>query len=124
MADVVVSNCVLNLLPRKDRIFHEIRRVLRPGGRFCVSDIVIDGEFPRGFIYEAALYAGCIATAIGRDEYLAEIAAAGFRNIKVERTKRSPIPDGVINKHLTAEEAGMFREGKTGIYSITVTGKK
>ena len=66
MADVIVSNCVLNLLPRKDRIFKEIYRVLKPGARFCISDVVLDGLFPQEFTDNAAMYAGCIASAIQR----------------------------------------------------------
>jgi small redox-active disulfide protein 2 len=69
-ADVVVSNCVLNLLPRKDKIFKEVYRVLKPGGHFCISDVVLNGFFPKEFTDNAAMYAGCIASAIQRDDYL------------------------------------------------------
>lgn len=124
VADVVVSNCVLNLLPRKDKIFKEIYRVLKPGAHFCVSDVVLDGIFPKEFTDNAAMYAGCIASAIQRDEYLAEIGKAGFRDIKVERTKTVVIPDDVLKEHLGEATIQKYKTGNVGIYSITVTGKK
>jgi small redox-active disulfide protein 2 len=99
-ADVVVSNCVLNLLPRKDKIFKEIYRVLKPGGHFCISDVVLNGIFPKEFTDNAAMYAGCIASAIQREDYLGEIEKANFSDIKVERTKTIIIPDEVLQEHL------------------------
>lgn len=123
-ADVVVSNCVLNLLPRKDRIFGEIYRVLRPGAHFCVSDVVLEGEFPKEFTDNAAMYAGCIASAIQRNDYLAEIARAGFADIRVERTKTVRIPDDVLHEHLDEATVRKYKAGSVGIYSITVTGTR
>ncbi len=122
--DVVVSNCVLNLLPRKDKIFNEIYRVLKPGAHFCVSDVVLNGVFPKEFTDNAAMYAGCIASAIQREDYLGEIEKAGFKDIKVERTKTIVIPDEVLNEHLSADTVAKYKAGNVGIYSITVTGKK
>lgn len=121
-ADVVVSNCVLNLLPRKDRIFKEIYRVLKPGGHFCISDVVLDGVFPKEFTDNAAMYAGCIASAIQREEYVGEIEKAQFSDIKVERTKTITIPDEVLQEHLDAATIAKYKAGNVGIYSITVTG--
>jgi len=123
-ADVVVSNCVLNLLPRKDKIFKEIYRVLKVGGHFCISDVVLNGHFPKEFTDNAAMYAGCIASAIQRDEYLGEIEKAGFANIKVERTKTIEIPDDVLQEHLDKSTIEKYKSGNVGIYSITVTGKR
>lgn len=122
--DVVVSNCVLNLLPRKDKIFKEIYRVLKPNAHFCVSDVVLNGVFPKEFTDNAAMYAGCIASAIQREEYLGEIEKAGFKAIKVERTKTVDIPDDVLAEHLDKETIGKYKAGNVGIYSITVTGVK
>lgn len=122
--DVVVSNCVLNLLPRKDKIFKEIYRVLKPNTHFCVSDVVLNGVFPKEFTDNAAMYAGCIASAIQRDEYLEEIKKAGFKNIKVERTKTVEIPDDVLEEHLDKTTIEKYKAGNVGIYSITVTGIK
>lgn len=123
-ADVVVSNCVLNLLPRKDRIFGEIFRVLKPGGRFCVSDVVLEGRFPKAFTDNAAMYAGCIASAIQRGEYLGEIRKAGFEQITTERTKTVTIPDEVLHEHLDPLTVQEYKAGNVGIYSITVTGRR
>lgn len=122
--DVVVSNCVLNLLPEKNRIFKEIYRVLKPGGHFCVSDVVLNGTFPKEFTDNAALYAGCIASAIQKEDYLAEIEKAHFANIEVKRTKTVLIPDDVLEAHLEASALARYKAGQAGIYSITVTGEK
>ena len=115
-ADVVVSNCVLNLLPRKDRIFKEIYRVLKRGGHFCVSDVVLNGYFSKEFTQNAAMYAGCIASAIQRDEYLSEIEKANFADIKVESTKSVLIPDDVLEFHLDADSIAKYKAGNVGIY--------
>ena len=123
-ADVVVSNCVLNLLPRKDRIFKEIYRVLKPGGRFCISDVVLDGLFPQTFIESAAMYAGCIASAIQRNDYLAEIYKAKFTDITVERAKTVAIPDKILRTHLDEAAIKNYKAGNIGIYSTIVTGKR
>lgn len=122
--DVVVSNCVLNLLPEKNKIFKEIYRVLKLGGHFCISDVVLDGIFPKEFTDNASMYAGCISSAIQREDYLAEIEKANFSNIKIERTKTVLIPDEVLEEHLDKSAISKYKEGNTGIYSITVTGTK
>lgn len=122
--DVVVSNCVLNLLPQKNKIFKEIYRVLKTGGHFCVSDVVLNGTFPKEFINNAALYAGCIASAIQRDEYLQEIKKANFESITVQQTKTIEIPDNVLYDHLDESTIQKYKAGNLGVYSITVTGIK
>lgn len=124
MADVVVSNCVLNLLPEKNKIFKEVYRVLKSGGHFCISDVVLSGIFPKEFTDNASMYAGCIASAIQKDDYLGEIEKANFRDIKVERTKTVVIPDDVLKEHLDDETIRKYKAGNVGIYSITVTGVK
>jgi arsenite methyltransferase len=123
-ADVVVSNCVLNLLPRKDKIFKEIYRVLKPGAHFCISDVVLKGVFPKEFTDNASMYAGCIASAIQQEDYMSEIDKAGFTNIKIERTKTIIIPDEVLHYHLDESTYEKYKAGNVGIYSITVTGEK
>lgn len=123
-ADVIMSNCVLNLLPRKDKIFGEIYRVLKPGGHFCISDVVLDGVFPKEFTDNASMYAGCIASAIQRQDYLGEIEKAGFVDIKIERTKTVVIPDEVLQEHLDETTVKKYKAGNVGIYSITVTGRR
>ena len=123
-ADVVVSNCVLNLLPKKDKIFKEVYRILKPGGRICVSDVVLNGVFPKEFTDNAAMYAGCISSAIQREAYLQEIRNARFESVTVERTKTIKIPDNVLYEHLDESIIQQYKTGNVGIYSITVTGKK
>jgi arsenite methyltransferase len=81
--DVVISNCVINLSPEKPRVFREAYRVLRPGGRLALSDLVLRAPFPPGLLRSAEAYVGCIAGAMLRDEYVAAIEAAGFRDIEV-----------------------------------------
>ena len=122
--DVVVSNCVLNLLPRKDKIFHEIFRVLKPGGHFCISDVVLNAELPQALSEAAEMYVGCIAGAITQKEYLNEITKAGFQQIEIVKKKDIIIPDEILasyksNASIKDEDLKQFE-----IFSITVTGKK
>lgn len=123
-ADIVVSNCVLNLLPEKNKIFKEVYRVLRPGGHFCISDVVLEGHFPKEFKENAAMYAGCIASAIQKEDYIGEIKNANFKSINIQRTKTVEIPDDVLKEHLSKETIANYKAGNVGIYSITVTGVK
>ena len=123
-ADVVISNCVLNLLPLKDKIFKEIFRVLKPGGTFCVSDIVIEGELPQTLREAAEMYVGCVAGAIPKNEYMVNIYSAGFSNVKIQKEKMIIIPDEILAKYLTEEELEKFKNSKLKILSITVTGEK
>ncbi|HYI76877.1 MAG TPA: arsenite methyltransferase [Chryseolinea sp.] len=124
LADVVVSNCVLNLVPDKTQAFAEIFRVLKKGGHFSVSDIVLEGDLPQGLQKSAEMYVGCVSGAIQKDDYLSIIEKAGFRNIQVQKEKRIALPDETINHYLTADQAIEFSQGKTGIYSITVYAEK
>ena len=123
-ADVVVSNCVLNLLPEKDKIFKEIHRVLKSGGHFCISDVVLEGYFPKEFTDNASMYAGCIASAIQKDDYMGEIEKTNFKEVSIQRTKTILIPDDVLEEHLDEETIVKYKAGNVGIYSITVTGRK
>ena len=124
MADVVMSNCVLNLLPEKDKIFKEMHRVLKPEGHFCISDVVLEGHFPKEFTDNASLYAGCIASAIQKKDYISEIEKANFKSITIQRTKTVAIPDDVLEEHLSNQTIEEYKRGNVGIYSITVTGVK
>jgi len=123
-ADVIMSNCVLNLLPHKDKIFKEIYRVLKEGGHFCISDMVLNGHFPKEFTDNASMYAGCIASAIQQEDYLSEIEKANFIDINVKRTKTVIIPDEVLQENLDEATIQKYKAGNVGIYSITVTGKR
>lgn len=122
--DVVVSNCVLNLLPKKDRIFKEIMRVLKPGGHFSISDIVLLGELPEELTNAAEMYAGCVSGAIQKDDYMALIEAAGFQDVTIQKEKAIHVPDDILSDYLDAEALAEFRSGQTGIFSITVFGRK
>lgn len=122
--DVVISNCVLNLLPSKDKIFNEIFRVLKPDAHFCVSDVVIIGNLPDKIKEAAEMYVGCISGAIQKADYLKEILRAGFSNIIIEKEKPIFIPDDILVKYLNSEELERFKIDKPRIISITVTGEK
>ncbi|MDO8368821.1 MAG: arsenite methyltransferase [Saprospiraceae bacterium] len=122
--DVVVSNCVLNLVPDKPKVFKEILRVLRPGGHFSISDIVLVGELPDALRNAAEMYAGCVSGAIQKDEYLDIIRQTGFENLSVQKQKPILIPDNILLEYLTAEELKSFVASKTGIFSITAYAEK
>jgi len=124
MADVVISNCVLNLVPDKSKAFAEIYRILKDGAHFCVSDIVIKGELPAGLKKSAEMYAGCVAGALQQDEYLGIIKESGFKNIEIKRTKVIELPDEVLKEYLNELEIEKFKSSKVGIFSITVVGYK
>ena len=124
VADVVVSNCVLNLVPGKQKAFAEIYRILKTNGHFCVSDIVIKGELPEDLKNSAMMYAGCVAGAVQHDEYLKIIEETGFKNIEVKKTKTIDIPDEILRLYLSDGEIKRYRESRVGIFSITVTACK
>ncbi len=124
VVDVVISNCVLNLVPDKPLAFSEIFRVLKQGGHFCISDVVIEGELPKELKEDAIMYAGCVSGALPRAEYLDIIREAGFMDVVTRKEKKIEIPDELLSKYMSADELGKFKTGETGIFSITVTGKK
>jgi ubiquinone/menaquinone biosynthesis C-methylase UbiE len=122
--NVVVSNCVLNLVPDKNKAFMEIIRVLKPEGHFCVSDVVIKGNLPEKLRKDAEMYAGCVSGAIDIQEYLGIINRQGFKNVTIHTQKEVTLPDEVMAKYLTQEEITRFKTNETGIFSITVSGYK
>ncbi|MEX0663102.1 MAG: arsenite methyltransferase [Balneolaceae bacterium] len=124
IADVVVSNCVMNLVPDKMKAFSETYRIIKPGGHFSISDVVTVGELPDQIKEDAELYAGCVAGAIDQTEYLSIIKNAGFKNVTVQKSKKITVPDEILLKTLTEDELKDFRKSGTGIYSITVFGEK
>lgn len=124
IADVIVSNCVLNLVPDKEKVITEIFRVLKPGGHFSISDIVLVGELPDALRSDAEMYAGCVAGAIQRVEYLKLIEDSGFQNIKVQKEKPIAIPNDILGKYLSQKEIQFFNKKATGIFSITVYAEK
>ena len=124
VADVIVSNCVLNLVPNKDGVFKEIYRVLKPGGHFSISDVVLVGDLPKGLQNDAEMYAGCVAGAIQKQVYLELIKLNGFTNITLQKEKPIVIPDDILKNYLNEEELNKFKNGTTGIFSITVYAEK
>src|SRR5438067_12964649 len=123
-ADVIVSNCVLNLVPNKDGVLKEIYRVLKPGGHFSISDIVLEGELPKEIQEAAEMYAGCVTGAIQKQVYLELIEANGFKNITVQKDKPVIIPDDILKQYLSEEQLAAFKQSGTGIRSITVYAEK
>lgn len=124
MADVVVSNCVLNLVPNKRNVVKEIFRVLKTNGHFSISDIVLIGILPENLQNAAEMYAGCVSGAIQKDEYLQTIQEAGFEHITIQKEKAIFIPDDILSQYMNSEEIAAYRASDTGIYSITVYGRK
>lgn len=122
--DVVLSNCVLNLVPDKQSAFGEIFRVLKPGGRFSISDVVLVGELPKQLQQAAEMYAGCISGALQRNSYLKIIEEAGFENIAVQKEKSFTLPDKTLLTYLNREQLAGFKASGAGILSITVTATK
>ena len=123
-ADVIVSNCVLNLVPNKNGVFKEIFRTLKPGGHFSISDIVLNGRLPEALKKDAEMYAGCVSGAIDKHEYLNLIHSNGFTNVNIQKEKRIDIPNDILLKYLSETEIDDFRNGTTGITSITVYAEK
>jgi len=119
--DVVISNCVLNLVPDKERAFAEIRRILRPGGHFCVSDIVLKGDLPDEMREAAALYAGCVSGALQKEEYLSIIESAGFSQIEVKSEVSNDVPDEYLLESVSPQTLEAYKATGAGIFSITVT---
>lgn len=123
-ADVVVSNCVLNLVPDKEKAFAEMFRIIKPGGHFCVSDIVLKGELPAALQKSAELYTGCVSGAIQQDDYLNIIREGGFENVEIKKSKTIELPDNVLSEILSDDEIELYHKSNIGIYSITVVGYK
>ncbi|MEO5995400.1 MAG: arsenite methyltransferase [Chitinophagaceae bacterium] len=123
-ADVIVSNCVLNLVPNKDGVFKDIFRVLKPGGHFSISDIVLIGDLPEALRKDVEMYAGCVSGAIQKDEYMELIKSNGFENIVIQKQKPIILPHDILENYLDDAELKEFKSGKTGIFSITAYAEK
>ena len=122
--DVVISNCVLNLVPDKAAAFEEMFRVTKPGGHFCVSDVVARGRLPQSLQRSAELYAGCVAGAIPEDEYTGLLRSAGFEDVEVVRAKEIDLPDEVLLEAASPEQLAAFRRQGGALLSVTVKGRK
>ena len=124
IADVVISNCVLNLVPDKAKVFSEIFRVLKQKKHFSISDIVLEGELPDNLKQAAELYAGCVSGAIQKKEYINIIKQTGFVNIEIQKEKRILIPDEILLRYISPVEIDQWNNSGVGIYSITVYAEK
>lgn len=124
VADVIVSNCVLNLVPNKKGVIKEIFRVLKPGGHFSISDVVLEGNLPELIKGAAEMYAGCVSGASQKEDYLELIKESGFSNITIQKEKPITIPDDILSTYLSNEQIKEFRESGTNIQSITVYAEK
>jgi SAM-dependent methyltransferase len=123
-ADVVVSNCVMNLVPNKLKAFAEAFRIIKSGGHFSISDIVLQGELPEDLRKEAALYAGCISGAVQKEEYLRIIRAAGFTNLTIQKDRKIDIPDEILSQFLSIDQMQNYKKSYVGIFSITIYAEK
>jgi arsenite methyltransferase len=123
-ADVIISNCVLNLVPDKVKAFGEIYRILKSGGHLSVSDVVLRGELPAEIQQAAEMYAGCVSGAIQIEQYLQIMKDAGFVNIEVQKEKATPVPDDILLNYLNPEQLSEYRKSGAGIFSITVYAEK
>lgn len=124
VADVVVSNCVMNLVPDKPKAFGEVYRILKPGGHFSISDIVLVGELPEKIKTAAEMYAGCVASAIQKENYLNIIKNSGFQNLVLQKEKAIIIPDDILKNYLNETEIEQYKNSESRIYSITVYAEK
>jgi len=124
IVDVVVSNCVLNLVPDKRKAFSEVLRVLKPGGHFSISDVVLKGELPANLAKAAEMYAGCVSGALQESEYMGIVHDLGFEQVTIQKRKVINVPDDILANYLSAEEISAFRASGTGIFSITVAATK
>lgn len=124
IADVVVSNCVMNLVPNKPKAFSEVHRILKVGGHFSISDIVLTGDLPERIKNAAEMYAGCVASAIQKEDYLEIIKNSGFKNITIQKEKPIIIPNDILKNYLNEEEIETYNSNKNIIFSITVYAEK
>ena len=124
VADVVVSNCVMNLVPDKPKAFGEVFRIMKSGGHFSISDIVLTGDLPEKIKNAAEMYAGCVASAIQKNDYLQIIKDAGFSNITIQKEKPIIVPNDILKNYLSDEEISAYNSKPNIIFSITVYAEK
>lgn len=105
-------------MPDKDEVFKEIFRVLKVGGHFCISDIVLIGELPEGLRKNAEMYAGCVSGAIQKEAYLELIEENGFSNVTIQKEKPINIPSDILKNYLREKELNDFKTGNTGILAL------
>ena len=123
-SDFVISNCVMNLVPDKEKAFSEVYRILNKSGKFSISDIVISGELPEKLRESAELYVGCVAGAIEKQAYINTIKNAGFKTVKIVEEKKYVLPEKIVRQYLSQEEYDLYKASNAEILSITVYGEK
>ncbi|MDH3648823.1 MAG: arsenite methyltransferase [Saprospiraceae bacterium] len=123
-ADIVISNCVFNLVPDKESAFNETFRILKAGGHFSISDVVVEGAIPLELQEQAELYAGCVSGAINLDAYLEIIRKAGFEEVIIEKKRKIALPEELIGKLLSDDQKEVYDSADFGIYSVTVFGRR
>jgi len=121
--DVVLSNCVLNLVPDKKKAFSEIFRILKPGGHFCISDVVTSSAIPESLKKDAEMYAGCVSGAITKKEYIDIINEFGFEQMTLHKEKNIDIPREIMEKYISGDELESFTKSSP-VLSITVFARK
>jgi len=122
--DVVVSNCVMNLVPSKTKAYSEVHRVLKPNGHFSISDIVLSGTLPTSILNAAEMYAGCVSGALAKEDYMQTIKEAGFRNVAIVKEREIVLSDKLLLQFVSQEELDKYREDNVSILSITVYADK
>ncbi len=123
-ADVVISNCVLNLVPDKEKAFSEIYRVLKPGAHLSISDVVLKGGLPEKIKQASEMYVGCVAGAMQINDYLQVIGNSGLVNVKIQKEKPILIADQTLLNYLSPQEINDYKLSGSGIFSITVYAEK
>lgn len=123
-ADVVVSNCVLNLVPDKAKAFAEIHRILKPTGHFCISDVVLKGNLPPQIREAAEMYAGCVSGALQKSDYMGIIHETGFQNVSIKKERQIQIPDAILRNYMDDQQLAEFHASGAGVFSITVYAEK
>ena len=124
LADVVISNCVMNLVPDKGKAFSEVFRILKKDGHFCISDIVLKGELPEELKKSASAYSGCVAGAMKQDDYLKVISEAGFEDVEIKKSRVIVLPENLIKEYISNENLEGINTNDLGIVSVTVVGYK
>jgi ubiquinone/menaquinone biosynthesis C-methylase UbiE len=122
--DVTVSNCVLNLVPDKAKAFSEIFRTLKPGGHFCISDVVLEGELPGYIKANPEALSACVSGAWAKDAYLNLVRATGFTNIVVKSERRVGLEPELIENILSDSDMDPAEAENVSVLSITVVGEK
>jgi len=122
--DVVISNCVMNLVPDKNKAYQEVFRVLKSGGHFSISDVVLNSDLPKGILKAAEMYANCVSGALEKKAYLSVIENAGFQDLEIRKEHEINLPDSLLLQFISNQELETYRKNKSAIISITINSKK